>query len=85
MDKNIDHLEQRCPKLGGVVSFQYCRTCGDDGLPCFKILDCWWEYFDVVTYLKKHLTEEQFNMLVNAKQKPKILTLLELIEQAKKR
>lgn len=84
MDKNRDTLEQRCPRLGGVVSFQYCKTCGDDRLPCFKVFDCWWEYFDVVAYMKEHLTDAQFEALTNAKPKPKILSLVELIEQAKK-
>ncbi|OEU66313.1 MAG: hypothetical protein BBJ57_11435 [Desulfobacterales bacterium PC51MH44] len=80
-----DHLEQRCPRLGGPVSFHYCRTCGDDSSACWKIFDCWWECFDVVGYLQKYLPEDKFNILVNAKPKPKMLSLMELIEQAKKR
>lgn len=39
----------------------------------------------MVGYLKKHLPEDKFNMLVNAKPKPKTVSLVELIEQAKKR
>ena len=85
MDHDKDHLIRRCPRLGGPVSFQYCRTCGDDGLPCWKTFDCWWEYFDVVAYLTKNLNEENFNRLAGKKPKPKITSLIELIEQAKKR
>jgi len=85
MDESKDHLERRCPRLGGPVSFRYCRTSGDDVSACWKIFDCWWEGFDVVGYLKKHLPEDKFNMLVNAKPKPKTVSLVELIEQAKKR
>jgi hypothetical protein len=75
MNKTFDGLERRCPRLGGPVSFGYCRTNGEDGLPCF----------DVVEYLKKSLPEDTFKRLVNAKPKPKMVSLVELIEQAKNR
>jgi len=52
--------------------------------PCFKILDCWWEHFDVVQYLKDHLPEDQFSRLMEARPKPKVASLVELIEQARK-
>ena len=51
-------LVRRCPRLGNTVPFDYCEVCGDEQQPCFKILDCWWEHFDVVQYLKDNLTEE---------------------------
>ena len=70
--------------MGGPVSFSYCKTCDEDHQPCFKIIDCWWETFDVVRYLKDHLPEEQFNRLGNATPRPKIASLVELIEKAKK-
>jgi hypothetical protein len=76
-------LQRRCPRLGGPVSFDYCWTCGDAKQPCWKIVDCWWETFDIVNYLKKNLSEEEFNRLIHAKPKPKITSLVELIEQAK--
>ena len=85
MNKVFDGLERRYPRLGGPVSFRYCRTNGEDGLPCWKIFDCWWESFDVVEYLKKSLPEDTFKKLVNAKPKPKMVSLVELIEQAKNR
>ncbi|MDM8551167.1 hypothetical protein QUF72_13870 [Desulfobacterales bacterium HSG2] len=79
-----NHLERRCPRLGGPVSFQYCETCGDEELPCFKIFDCWWEYFDVTAYLQEKLAEDQFNKLVHSKPKPKVASLVDLIKQARK-
>jgi hypothetical protein len=82
---NRDQIERRCPRLGGPVSFGYCRTCSDDHSVCWKILDCWWESFDVVTYLRNSLPEKQFNQLVHSNPRPKIVSLVELIEQAKKR
>jgi hypothetical protein len=85
MDENIDQLERRCPRLGGPVSFAYCQTSSEDHSACWKIFDCWWECFDVVGHLKKSLTEDRFERLVNAKPKPKIINLVELIAQAKNR
>jgi hypothetical protein len=84
MDKKQAELVRRCPRLGNPVPFNYCEVCGDDQQPCFKILDCWWEHFDVVQYLKDHLPEDQFNQLMTARPKPKVSSLIELIEQAKK-
>jgi hypothetical protein len=82
---NRDQIERRCPRLGGPVSFGYCRRCGDDHSVCWKILDCWWESFEVVAYLQNSLSAEMLSRLVQAKPKPKVVSLVELIEQAKKR
>jgi len=86
MEESSKQLIRRCPRLGNPVPFKYCRVCGDDNQrPCFKILDCWWEHFDVVQYLKERLPEDQFNRLMAAKPKPKVTSLVELIEQARQR
>ena len=85
MDESKDHLNRRCPRLGGPITFQYCRLSGDESLPCWKIFDCWWELFDIKTYLKKNLPEESFSRLVTTKPTPKIRNLVELIEQANNR
>lgn len=85
MNDNSDHLERRCPRLGGQVAFQYCRKCGDGNLPCFKVIDCWWEFFDVIAFFQNQLSEEDFNRLLQLKPKPKVSSLIEMIEQAKKR
>lgn len=85
MDESRDHLEHRCPRLGGPVTFNYCRLHGGEQLPCWKILDCWWEIFDVVSFLKQYLSAEQFERLRNTQPKPKVTSLIELINQAKKR
>jgi hypothetical protein len=53
--------------------------------PCFKVVDCWWETFDIVQYLKDHLPEGQFERMMSARPKPKISSLVEVIEQAKQR
>jgi len=80
-----DALEQRCPRLGGPVPFKYCRTTGEGGMPCFKIMDCWWETFDIRTYLENNLSEAEFKSILEAKPPDKIASILDLIEQAKQR
>jgi len=85
MSDKQDNLVRRCPRLGNPVPFDYCEICGDEQQPCFKILDCWWEHFDVVQYLKDNLSEDQFDHLLQARPKPKVSSLIELIEQARKR
>ena len=83
-ESDVDKKAIRCPRLGSPVTFHYCETTGEDGLPCFKIFDCWWEFFNVVDYLKGKMTERQFELLSAKRPKPKITGILELIEKAQK-
>ena len=85
MDESRDDIERRCPRLGGPVTLRYCRLSGDRGLPCWKVFDCWWETFDVVGYMKRSLSAEEYAELRRAKPRPKVTSLIELIEQAKSR
>ena len=79
-------LERRCPRLGGDVSFAYCCTCEADKRPCFKVLDCWWERFDVVSYMKTRLSPAAFEKLSTHRPPPnKVASLVDLIRQAQER
>jgi hypothetical protein len=78
-----DDEKIRCPRLGHQISFSYCRS-ENLGLPCFKTLDCWHGHFSVEEYMKQELTPEEWEKVFNRPPKPKILSLVELIEQAKK-
>lgn len=78
-----DDFSIRCPKLGHQIFFSYCLH-ENVKLPCFKILDCWHTYFQVEKYLKETLTQNDWEAAFATPRKPKILTLVELIEQAKK-
>ncbi|MBT3379504.1 MAG: hypothetical protein HN742_42705 [Lentisphaerae bacterium] len=76
---------QRCKRLGHEVPFEYCFTQESDQV-CPEILNCWWERFDVRTCLADRLGKDVVKELESPRQQqPKILGLLELIEQAKKR
>ena len=80
----IETLEKRCPRLGSEVSFKYCMRPGEADSPCFKIMDCWWQDFDIQSYLEKNLSPEAFHKLQQSKPPSKVASLVELIEQAKK-
>ena len=73
----------RCPRLGHQINFSYCQS-ESSGLPCFKTLDCWHHYFDVHAFIKEQLSAEDFNRIFENTGKPKISSLLDLIEQARK-
>ena len=78
-----EQTQIRCPRLGHQVSFSYCRI-ESAGLPCFKALDCWFEKFPVEKYLREELSPEEWEKAFEARSKPKMASLLDLIEQAKK-
>ncbi len=77
-----DTVKIRCPRLGHQISFSYCRR-ENQGLPCFKTLDCWHSRFPVAEYLRKELTPDQWKTVFMNRPKQKALSLLDLIEQAK--
>jgi hypothetical protein len=84
MSSNLSPLARRCPRLGGPVEFSYCMRCELE-LPCVKVVDCWWEVFDIVRYLQDHLPEEQLARVMDARPKPKVASLVEMIAQTKER
>ena len=83
MDK-YDQLELRCSRLGSEVKFSYCRK-EAGGLPCIRIITCWYPFFSVEQYLKETLPDESWNAFIGTMPKDKITTLIELIGAAKKR
>jgi len=48
-------------------------------------MDCWWESFDIAAYLEENYSAELCRNLAQARPKPKVNQLLELIEAAKRR
>lgn len=83
--ESIANLERRCPRLGGPVTFGYCRTAAQDNNPCFKVFDCWWDRFDVVGYFQRRLSADAFNALRNARPPEKTASLVDMIRQARQR
>jgi hypothetical protein len=65
------------------VNFEYCRI-ESQQRPCQKIITCWSIHFDVDAYLRAILTPEEFEECFLEPPRPKVVTLIELIEQARK-
>lgn len=82
MIEEHDSRETYCRLLGHHLSFKYCRSAAD-GLPCAKILDCWFETFPVQEFINKHFSKHELES-VFAPPKPKISSLIEAVEKAKK-
>jgi len=78
-----DKRQIRCRMLGHELTFAYCRQ-GSGTLPCRKIFDCWYEIFPVEDFVREHFTTKQIEPIV-LEPKPKMTSLVELIEQARKR
>lgn len=76
-----DERSRRCPMLGHPVPFAYCRAPGT-ALPCRRIFDCWWETFDVVTFIRSHYAERDVEQIL-APATAKTSQLMQLIEKAK--
>ncbi|KPA16823.1 hypothetical protein MHK_003009 [Candidatus Magnetomorum sp. HK-1] len=80
-----DQLTQRCKRLGSEVSFEYCRVHAEPNNVCGSIIQCWWERFDVFSFLNENLPEDQFKALHQPQYKPKVTRIMEIIEQAQRR
>jgi hypothetical protein len=78
-----DGISRRCPMLGHEVVFSYCRLPGQE-IPCGRMFDCWWEMIDIQAFIADNYSEEIQNAMTRPP-KPKMLSLIELIEQARKR
>jgi hypothetical protein len=87
LNEHDQDILPRCRRLGQEVTFAYCRQ-ETSGKPCRLILDCWWERFDVRSFLQAHLPEEamaQVERAGAALPPSKVLSLLDLVQQARDR
>jgi hypothetical protein len=87
LNEHDQDLLPRCRRLGHEVTFGYCRQ-ETGGKPCRLVLDCWWERFDVRSFLQANLSEDAMAQVERAAASPapsKVLSLVEIIQQAKDR
>ena len=83
MDR-FDHLVLRCPRLGGEVTFAYCRR-EQGNLPCQRTLRCWQDLIPVEKQLRENLTDDEWDRCFNVPPKDKMTTILEIADAVKKR
>ena len=85
MGNAAKQLVRRCPRLGGPVDFFYCMACESHRHPCRKIIDCWWETFDVQRYLEDNLAPDVLAQINSGAPEPKINQLVKVLARAQKR
>ncbi len=83
MNKMYDKEEGYCRMLGHFLSFEYCRS-ANKGLPCSRVLDCWFESFPIQEFINKNYSDEEQKKIFEPP-KSKVLTLTEILEQAQNR
>ncbi len=84
MSDKYDKEEGYCRMLGHFLTFDYCRTM-NKGLPCSRVLDCWFQHFPVQKFINEHYSAEEQKKIFAAPAKTKISSLSEILEQAQKR
>ncbi|PKL37770.1 MAG: hypothetical protein CVV44_15645 [Spirochaetae bacterium HGW-Spirochaetae-1] len=83
MIEQYDNEKGYCRMLGHYIEFRYCRTVAN-GLPCRKVLDCWFETIDVRSFMDEHFTSEEQEKIFTPPM-DKVSSILELIEKARSR
>jgi hypothetical protein len=82
MEQKFDTRQGYCRKLGHHLAFKYCRE-EHNGWPCLKIRDCWFDGIDIDKFLQQNYRQDEIDHLHSSPQ-PKIGTIIELIQQARK-
>ncbi len=78
-----DERVLRCRRLGHSVTFHYCRTQEGRSI-CPRILDCWWEVFDVRAFLEDNLPAGKLREIPEDAPRLKVATILDIVEQVRK-
>lgn len=76
-------LPTHCPRLGGTVTLSYCLAPAQEA-PCERILDCWWQVFDIHTFLKENVSEELLSRIGKPPREDRLSLILRTIETLKK-
>jgi hypothetical protein len=80
---SYEEKQIRCPKLGGPVTFSYCRV-EDVGRPCLRAISCWETVFDAEGFFRESMSDQDFNECFSKRPHSKVATLIELIDRARK-
>jgi len=56
--EQFDEKEWYCRILGHNIAFHYCRTMAE-GLPCHRILDCWYELLPIQDFIARNYSQAE--------------------------
>ena len=82
MIEQYDDKTIRCPRVGGEVTFRFCRY-ENNMLPCRFIGGCWQGQIAIEAFLEEYYTQDELNRIFTPPQ-PKVESLMGLMEKAKK-
>jgi hypothetical protein len=80
--EQYDGEEIRCPRIGGYVNFRFCRS-ENNFLPCRWVINCWSERMDIENIIKENYSPQELERIFTPP-RPKMVSLLELVEKAKR-
>lgn len=80
--QQFDTVAGYCPMLGHELTFKYCRTM-QMGLPCGRILNCWFERLPVQQFVGDHYTPEEQAKFFEPP-KPKLESLVDIVQKVTK-
>ena len=83
MIEQFDDKSIRCPRVGGYVNFKFCRS-ENNLLPCRRVVGCWESRMDINKFLDEYFSREELEKIFTPP-KPKVESLVELMEKAKER
>jgi hypothetical protein len=69
--------------LGHYLPFRYCRT-QQNGLPCAKIADCYFDSLPIREFIADHYSKQEQSVIFS-EQTPKLQTIVDLIAKARQR
>ncbi|MEN6442031.1 MAG: hypothetical protein ABFD97_26005 [Syntrophobacter sp.] len=72
----------RCPRLGGEVQLIYCLQEGGKR-PCARTILCWQSFLPIEAYLRKRLTQQEWDACFNTGAQDKYAALIELAERTR--
>lgn len=78
-----DELMTRCPRLGCIITFGYCRIEQGD-LPCSRLIACWRPSIPVEAWLEQGLSPGQIERFTRSTAGDRITTLFEAADNLKK-
>ena len=83
MIDQYDELKIRCPRLGHLITFHYCRN-EQENTPCRAVFNCWFQRIPVKKFVYEHYDPQTIEALVTPAS-GKMVSLVELIEKAQRR
>jgi hypothetical protein len=78
-----DPLTLRCPRVGGTVTFEYCRKAGAPF--CRSIIACWAVRLDIGQYLADHYTAEEIQASLRSPIQTKVQRIVGIAGDAKRK